>query len=227
MSRGLKAHYPDFRFSGNQVTSDEIDRYDQYQVAFPSFSATHFGSATAGTVSEVNAIGLGNTRADYPRNAAAVFSGSAVVSGTVAITGVDQFGVAQTENFGLAQGTQEAGTVAGTKIFAQITAATATMGTGVIGTGTVSLGVPIAGASTFFGLPVKIAGTADVKAITWCDENGVSTSLNGGTIGAYVNATNHSFRGTEDLAGTMIYTALIKSSYFDETLTGTIANLSQ
>ena len=227
MSRGLKEHYPDMRFSGNQVLPDEIDRYDQYVVSFPAISATYFGSATEGTVSEVTAIGLGNTRADYPRAVAAIYSGSASVSGTVAITGVNQFGVAITESVSLTQGTQIVGTAVGTKIFAHVTGATATMGTGVSGTGTVSLGVPIDGTSAWFGLPAKIGGTSDVKLITWCDENGLATALNGGTIGGYVSVTDHAFRGTEDLAGTMIYTILMKSSFLDETTTGTIANLAQ
>ena len=225
--RGMKRHYPDFRFSGNQVTPDEIDRYEQYQVINPAISATFFGSATAGTVSQVAAIGLGNTRADFPRNVAAVFSGSASVSGTVAVTGVDFFGVAQTESVGLAQGTQTAGTASGTKVFAQVTAATCTFGTGVSGTGTVSLGVPIAGTEARFGLPSKLSGTSDVKAITWSNETGVSIPLNGGTIGGYIDATNYSFWGTADLEGTTTLTALVKPLGFDETVSGTVANLAQ
>lgn len=210
----LKRHYIDFQAQiNNKVTPDEIDAYQQYQVINPSISATHFGSATAGTVSQVVAIGLGNTVADYPRTIAAIFSGSASVSGTVAVTGKNQFGVTITENLGLAQGTQEAGTVNGTSIFAEVSAATATMGTGVTGTGTVSLGVPVAGTAAKFGLPSKIAAAADVKAITWTDENGVSTPLNGGTIASYVGTANHDFRGTETLAGTMTYSVLFRSTW--------------
>ena len=222
--RGLKRHYPDVRFSGNQVTPDELDRYEVYQVINPSISATHFGSATAGTVSQSVTVGLGNTVADYPRNVALVFSGSASVSGTATITGQDQFGGTLTETIGQAQGTQQAATVAGTSIFATVGGCTVTMGTGVVGTGTVSLGVPTAGSATLFGLPARIGGSTDVKSITWTDENGVSTPLNGGTIAGYVGTANHTFRGTEDLAGTMSYSVWFKPSYVPNT-SGTLANL--
>jgi hypothetical protein len=137
----LKRHYPDIRFSGNLVTPDEIDRYEQYQVINPAISATFFGSATAGTVSQAVTVGLGNTVADYPRNVDLVFTGSASVSGTATVTGKDQFGASITETISQAQGTQEAAVVSGTKVFAEVSACTVAMGTGVVGTGTVSLGV--------------------------------------------------------------------------------------
>lgn len=213
----LKRHYPDVRFSGNKVTPDEIDVYDQYQVINPAISATHLGTATAGTATQVVAIGLGNTTLDYPRNLAAVFSGSASVSGTVAVTGVDQFGAPQVESLSLAQGTQEAGNGAGTKVFARVTAATATFGTGVIGSGTVSLGVDTVGTTLLFGLPSKIRAVSDVKAITWSSTAGVSLPVNGGTISsAHVSVSAHAFRGTGTLAGTQAYSVLFRSTYESE-----------
>lgn len=222
----LKTRFPDVRFSGNMVTPDEIDRYEQYQVINPAISATHLGSATAGTVSQVAAIGLGNTRLDYPRNVAAIFSGSADVSGTVAVTGKDQFGVTQTESLALANGTQTAGTAAGTKVFAQVSAATATFGTGVIGSGTVSLGVDIAAATHLFGLPTKIRAVTDVKSITWSSTGGISLPINGGTIqsSTYVSTAVHAFRGSGVLAGTQAFTVLFKTSWPAETL-APMANL--
>lgn len=222
----LKRHLPDVRFSGNQVTPDEIDRYEQYQVINPAISATFFGSATAGTVSEAVTVGLGNTRADYPRAVALIFSGSASVSGTATVTGKDQFGASITESLGLAQGTQTAGTAAGTKVFAQVSACSVTMGTGVSGTGTVSLGVPVAGTSALFGLPTKLGAVADVKAITWSNSTGVSIPINGGTVASstYVDITNHGFKGSATLAGTMTYTVLFKPSYVSESL-AKMANL--
>jgi len=214
----LKRHYPDFRFSDNRVTPDEIDVYDQYQVINPAISATHFGSVTAGTLSQVAAIGLGNTVADYPRNVIAAFSGSAAVSGSVTITGVDQFGAAQTETVGLAQGTQVTGNGVGTKVFARVSAATATFGTGVLGTGTVSLGVDTGATTHLFGLPSKIRAVTDVKSITWSSTGGISIPINGGTIQSttFVNTTAHAFRGSAALAGTQTLTALFRSSRISE-----------
>lgn len=222
----LKVYFPDVRFSGNMVTPDEIDRYEQYVVVNPTTSATHFGSATAGTVSQVVAIGLGNTRADFPRNIAAVFSGSAALSGTVAITGKNQFGVSITESVGLSQGTQIVGTAVGTSVFAQVTAATATFGTGAIGSGTISLGVDIAAATHLFGLPAKIGAVTDIKAITWSNSTGLSIPINGGTVASstYANTANHWFRGSALLAGTMTLTALFKPSFAAESL-AKMANL--
>lgn len=222
----LKRHYPDVRFAGNKATPDEMDRYEQYQVINPAISATHFGSATAGTVSQVVAIGLGNTRADYPRNIAAVFSGSASLSGTVAVTGKDFFGNTITESVGLAQGTQTAGTAAGTKVFAQVSAATATFGTGVVGSGTVSLGVDIVGTTLLFGLPTKLGAVSDVKAITWSSTGGVSVPINGGTVASttFVDTNVHAFRGSATLAGTQAYTVLFRPTYVSED-TGLISNL--
>lgn len=210
----LKRHYVDFQAqTGNKVTPDEIDRYEVYTVTNPGISATAIGSATAGTVSQVVAIGLANVRPDYPRTLLATWSGSASVSGTVAVTGKDQFGASRSETFELAQGTQEAGTDFGTVPFAEITTATATFGTGVIGTGTVSLGYAIVGTQALFGLPAKIGATSDVKHITWTTEAGVPTVINGGTISSYVGTENHTFRGTGTLAGTMTYQVWFRPTY--------------
>lgn len=211
----LKRHYPDVRFGANQVTPDEIDRYEQYQVINPAISTTFFGSATAGTVSQAVTVGLGNTVADYPRSVALVFTGSASVSGTATVTGKNQFGVSQSETLALAQGTQTAGVVDGTLVFAEISACSVAMGTGVSGTGTVSLGVGTTEGKVKFGLPAKLGGVADVKAITWTTESGIPTVLNGGTVAStdYVDTTNHAFLGSAALEGTTTYSVLFKPSY--------------
>jgi hypothetical protein len=221
----LKRHYPDIRFSGNLVTPDEIDRYEQYQVINPAISVTFFGSATAGTASQAKALGLGNTVADYPRNVAAVFSGSAAVYGTVAVTGKDQFGNSQIESLALATGTQEAGVVNGTKIFAEVSAATCTFGT-ITGTGTCSLGVGTTKTACLFGLPTKIGSVNDVKAITWTNSTGVAIPINGGTVNSstYVDVDVHAFEGSADLEGTTTYSVLFKPSYVAESL-AKMANL--
>lgn len=221
----LKRHYPDVRFSGNLVTPDEIDRYEQYQVINPAISVTFFGSATAGTASQAKALGLGNTVADYPRSVAAVFSGSAGVYGVVSVTGKDQFGATQTETLTQAAGTQEAAVVDGTKVFAEVTAATCTFGT-ITGTGTCSLGVGTTEGAVKFGLPAKIGAVTDVKAITWTTKSGIPTVLNGGTVAStdYVDTTNHAFLGSAALEGTTTYSVLFKPSYVAESL-AKMANL--
>jgi len=213
----LKRHFPDVRFSGNKVTPDEVDVYDQYQVINPAISATHVGSATAGTVSQVVAIGFTNVTMDYPRNLAAVWSGSAAVSGTVQVIGKNQFGVVGTESLALANGTQTAGTSAGTQIFANVNAATATFGTGVVGSGTVSIGVDTVGTTLLFGLPSKIGAVTDVKAITWSSTGGISLPINGGSVtSSHVSTAVHAFRGTGALAGTQTYTVLFRPTFVAE-----------
>ena len=209
----LKRHYIDFQGqTDNKVTPDEIDRYEVYHVINPGIGAADLGSATEGTVSEVTAIGFVTIKPDYPRTLLATWTGSASLSGAVAVTGKNQFGETISEDFSLAQGTQITGSDAGTKIFAELTSATATMGTGVSGTGTVSLGYAIATTAAAFGLPAKIGGTADVKSITWT-KDGLAVALNQGTIGAYVGTAYHEFSGTETLAGTMSYTVWYKPTY--------------
>lgn len=209
----LKRHYIDFQsMTGNKVTPDEVDRYEVYSVISPGIGAASIGSATAGTVSEVFALGLANVRPDYPRNLLATWTGSASLSGTIAVTGKNQFGEAISESFALAQGTQVTGTDAGSEIFAEVTSSTSTFGTGVSGTGTASLGYAIAGTACKFGLPAKIGGSADVKSITWTAD-GLAVALGGGTIGAYVGTAKHEFAGTETLAGTMSYQVWFKPTY--------------
>lgn len=223
----LKRHHIDFQAqTGNQVTVDEIDRYEIYDVVNPAISATYIAAATAGTANQVGALTLASIAPDYPRTLRAVWTGSAAVSGTVAVAGRDQFGVIRSENFALAQGTQEIGTANGTIPFSKITSATATFGTGVTGTGTVSLGLAIAGTAARFGLPVKIKSASDVKRITWTT-GGLAVAVNGGTISAdYVDLNNHSFAGTATLAGTMSYQVWVKSTWkADGDNMGTIANL--
>jgi len=229
-TRGLKNHNPDFNKGfvtpTNQVTPDEIDTTKSYSVIFPAISATWLAAVATGTVSQARAMTMAATTCDYPRSVASFWTGSASNSGTMVVTGKNQFGGTQTESLALAQGTQWSGTANGTKVFAQVSAATCSFGTGVTGTGTVSLGFSDEAGSAVFGIPDRIAGTADVLGIQWADETGLSVALNGGTIGAYVDATNHSFRGTEALAGTMVFTCLYKPSYAPVS-SGTLANLTQ
>lgn len=214
---GLGEHNYEFIQSGGQVTPNEIDRYEKVNTGILSISATWVGTAAGGTSTQAKALVLINKLLDHPRNLLYAAVGTNDMGGTWVVNGKDQFGQVITEtvtNGTVAQGTP-AFAVAGTKIFAEVTSGTFTVATGAVGAGSAQLGVAIgtAGTAAFkLGLLTKIASTADVKAITWIKEN-VATTLKGGTIGAYVDATNHAIGGTSIMAGTESYNILLKSTW--------------
>lgn len=214
---GLGEHNPGFTFAKKQVAANEIDQYTRINTGILSISSTWVGTAAGGTSTQAKALVLINTLLDYPRNLLYSCVGTSDMGGTWVVNGYDQFGQPITET--VANGTVAAGTpafaVAGTKIFAKVTSGTFTVATGAVGAGSARLGVAIgtAGTTAFkLGLLTKIASTLDVKAITWVKEN-VPTTLNGGTIGAYVDATNHAFTGTSIMAGTESYSVLVKPTF--------------
>lgn len=210
---GLKDNFPGVfaKDTGYGVTPDEMDMYRKYDVIFPTTSITWFGTTAAGTAGAAKAYVVINKTADYPRNVAAAVEGTADMGGVWVINGKNQFGESITETITVGTAAN-GGTVAGTKIFAEVLSGTCTIAATGVGNGTPKLGVDTTGTTLLFGLPDKIASTADVKAITWAKEN-VVTTLNGGTIGAYVDTTQHGFRGTADLAGTEVYSVLYKPTY--------------
>lgn len=211
---GLKEHYVDFGVSKSQVTPDEIDRYERMNTGILSISTTWFGTTAAGTSTQAKPLVLINAIADHPRNALYQVAGSSDMGGTWVINGYDQFGGYQTETVAIGTAAN-GGSVAGTVIWGSMTSGTFTFTTGDVGSGTPKLGVAVgtAGTTAFkLGLLTKIASTLDVKAITWIKEN-VVTTLGGGTIGAYVDATNHAFTGSAIMAGTESYTVLLKSTF--------------
>ena len=215
---------PSIKLVGELVAPDEIDRYEQYVISFPSISATWFGTfpvagtAATGTLVVINAI------ADYPRSALLVLAGSAAgMAGTLALYGTDQFGGSINESFGFGSA-DNGGTVVGSKIFAQISAGTLSFGTAV-GGGTASVGVDITGTTALFGLPSKIAGTTDVKAITRSTAAGAQT-VGGGTIAAFVDKTTHAIKSPATLTGSQIISVLYKPTY-DAENEAKMANLSQ
>jgi len=215
---------PSIKLVGELVAPDEIDRYEQYVIAFPSISATWFGTfpvagtAATGTLVVINAI------ADYPRNVEFALAGSAVgMAGTLALYGTNQFGVAVNESITFTAG-DNGGTGVGTKIFAQISAGTLSFGTAV-GSGTASVGVGTTGTTTLFGLPCKIGGTTDVKAITRSTTAGAQT-VGGGTIAAFVNKPFHAIKAPATLIGSTIISVLYKPTY-DAENEAKMANLSQ
>lgn len=212
---GLKKYFPDVRMGGNKVTPDEIDRYENYYVVHPSVSDTFYGTVST-AVTTGAAIVFTNVRADYPRNILFTMLGVAGgMGGTAVVNGKDQFGVTiqETVSFGSAAG---GGTVAGTKVFSQLTSGSVTGVVGLGGTavGTAKLGVAsgtASGIANLFGLPVRVQAVGDVKTLTWVN-NGTVTAVNGGTItSSHVGTANHTFMGTSVVA--------ITDSYYVRTLT--------
>lgn len=212
---GLKRHHADFRFSGNKVTPDEIDQRVYYKVMKPSASATFIGTVEA---TGADSFVIDQTKVDYPRTLLLTITGVAGgMGGTATITGTDQFGIAQTETvgFGSAAG---GGTVAGTKIFDTVSAATVDGLDGLGGTavGTASIGFAIGTAANivaWFGLPVRIGAVSDVKRIIWND-NGTIKGVNGGTLSTtYVDTSRHAFRHNEVLAAADDLYVEVLSSY--------------
>ena len=225
---GLKEHYIDFGVSKSQATPDELDRYEHLNTGILSISATWVGTCAGGTATVAKPLVLINTLLDHPRNLLYSAVGTNDFGGTWTVNGKDQFGQTITET--VTNGTVAAGTpafaVAGTKIFAQVTSGTFTATSTSVGSGSARLGVAIgtAGTTAFkLGLLTKIAGSTDVKAITWTTQN-VTTTLNGGTIGALVDATNHAFTGTSIMAGTESYKVILKPS-FDNSFKANMAKL--
>ena len=78
-------------------------------------------------------------------------------------------------------------------------------------------------------MPIKIAGTADVRSITWYN-NQVATALNKGTnLGSLVSPAGgttppHAFQGTSGVANTDAYSVVIKTQW-DNVFKGEMTNL--
>jgi hypothetical protein len=226
---GLKKSLPDFAFSGNQVSPNDIDRYEQYFVFAPSVDTAYIGTVSSSTANA--AVVFKNAYPDYPRNVAySVTGGATGQGGTFTLAGQDQFGGTAVERvvIGSANG---GGTTQGTQIFAKFGAGTYSPNGQAGSTGTAAIGFGTASGITgnWFGLPTKIGGTADVKNILWVTTN-TPTTLNGGTaIGTLVSAGSgtrplHAFQGTSGVAITDRYLVTYKPS-FDASALGTTANL--
>lgn len=222
---GLKQHFPEFAFAGNQVAPNDIDQYEQYVVGNPTTSATWFGTMTGTTTT---ALGTSlQTTADYPRNVYYTVSGiaSGTYGGVFTANIVDQFGQLITETVTIATAVN-GGTTFGTAIAAKVTsfgfATTASSGT-FIGTANVGVGTLSNGSaqSNWFGLMTKLAGTSDVKTITWIN-NGTATGIAKGTnFGTSVQVNPPAFQGTSGVAITDRYTVIVDSS-FDASGTGRV-----
>lgn len=215
---GLAERFPEFQAPGLQVTPNELDRYEFIHTGILSTSATYIGTSAGGTATVPKALVLITRITDYPRNLLYSVVGTNDIAGTFTTNGFDQFGQPITETVTQA-GTVAAGTpafaIAGTKIFASVTSGTFTAKSDTVGLGSARWGVAVGTAGTLafkLGLLTKIAGSTDVKNITWVKEN-VATGLAGGTIGALVDTTNHAFTGTAIMAGTESYRVLVKTTF--------------
>ncbi len=228
---GLAEHFPEFAFAGEKVQQLDIDQYVIYEVYAPSIDSAFIGTKNVVAAGTVANLVFKSHLPDYPRNLLYNVTGVAGgMGGTFVAKGSDQFGSPVTETCGL--GTAAGGgSVQGTAVFGSVTTITVTTG-GLGGTavGTSSVGFStVAGVNgNWFGLPVKVGGTADLRTITWINGT-VSTAINAGTnFGTLVNVGGtlppHAFQGTSGVAGSDAYVVTIKTTS-DQTNKGVMANL--
>lgn len=207
---GLKKYHPDFAFSVNAVTPDEIDRYEMTQFVMPGTASTWWASAgTAGT-SASQALVMINRLPDYPRNVNFALAGSAAgMAGTLTYNGYDQFGSLYQESisFGTAA---NGGTAVGTKVCARMESGTLNYGTAV-GAGTPAIGF-VPGTGCLLGLPHKISAATDVVAMSQIAGTGAIT-FNGGTIAGFVSTAQHAVRPVAALTGTQVINVWARSTY--------------
>lgn len=207
---GLKRELIGFRKGpGNKVTPDEIDSYKQYCIIKPSASTTYVGTVNPGTVA--GTFVLDQARLDYPRNVLFSVTGPAGgAGGTATVSGKNQFGVLGTETITIASA-NGGGTTAGSLVFAEITLASYDPNGGD-NTGTPALGVAIGTAATDveakFGIPDKLGGTADIKAVTWIDNGTAKTH----DAAAAADTTYHAFVPAQAVAAADDYIILYKPS---------------
>ncbi len=232
---GLKRAMPELRSgylgtntSAYGITADELDMLLQYNITFPA-AVTGIGSTwlyvgSSGTANVVAITPL-NVINDFPRNYHFSIQGSATgMAGSTTINGVDQFGSTVSETIGF--GSTDNGAVqAGTKVFAQFTSGTVNYGTFAGVNGTLRIGLGMTGTTALFGLPNRISGTKDVKAITFSTGTGALT-VGGGTIAAFVNSPMHAIASPYNVAGTTIISVLYKPTFNPENI-AVASNLSQ
>lgn len=173
---------------GGKIHPTEIDEVKQftYLKLSGSDSAIVNACALGSVTSATGTLTLAYT--DYPRNLMVSFkeTGGTVAKATATVTGKDQFGKVVSEVYAcVSLGTTS---VAGTKIFDQITAVSAVVGS--FGTGAIDLrvGYPIGAGSARLGLFTKISKAADVRKVTVIDNAVVIP----GTV--TVDTTNHAIK---------------------------------
>jgi len=190
---GLAEYCPAFQGAGAQITPNSIDRYEIYQIIAPMIGTDVMGTAE-GTSTQAVTGAFNQVLADYPRSytVSIVGESGSTTGGTFTLTGKDQFGNVLSENFAKTVAVN-GGTVAGTKVFAQFTSFLGTIGTTNAGVGTALLIPSVTGTTALFGLPTKIAGSADVRSMSF-GSTGVPKAVNGGTIGAFVNVAQNAIK---------------------------------
>lgn len=212
----LKRAQPGLRFALSEyaVTPDEIDKYSIYTVVNPSADTAWYFLGTAGTAKVQPGTWL-TVCPDYPRNNEFSITGSAVgMAGTAIINGKDQFGKSKTETLGFGSA-NNGGTVIGTQVFAQITSGTFYYGTAV-GGGTLRYGFGTGGTTCLFGLPDKLGGTSDILLFSFGSQS-ASKKVGSGTLGAWVNTTQHAVLAPNDIVGSTTHLSVwYKSSYNGE-----------
>ena len=221
---GLKRREPALTFGGYNITPDEIDRYEVYNIVGPGTNVSHYFLGTSGTAN-VTAMTLLNFTPDYPRNLQFSILGSSVgQAGSVDVNGRDQFGSSISETLGFGS-TDNGGSVVGTRVFAQVANGTIRYGTfaGILGTS--RLGFSLVGTTTLFGLPFKVAVTKDVVHIGAVGGT-AAISANGGSAGSLVNVAMHAIKSPANVNGTMSI-VVWATSKFDATNMGTVANGTQ
>ena len=210
---------------GAQVAQSDLDQYDVVAIDSPSVSASWFGTCNGGTAASGPAITLINALADYPRNIQYTCTGvaSGTFGGTFQVNYIDQFGVGGQEKVTIASAAN-GGTTYGTAIVAKFISGTFTSqgssggstGTAQIGFGTAANG---SAQSNWFGLMTRIAGTSDVKMITWINSTTVTTLNKGTAIGTLVaydsngSLPSSAFQGTSGVAITDHYKVVLKPTY--------------
>lgn len=235
----LKKGLPELRFTGwigaanptpiYAVTPDEIDRYEVITIDAPAsptgIAPTWVGTQKSGTADTAKALTLLNVIPDWPRSLEFAIAGSSVgMAGTTTVVGVDQFGspISETMGFGSAD---NGGTVAGTRVFAQITSVTTNYGTFAGANGTLRVGLGTAGTTALFGLPFKVGGTTDLKILSFTAGTG-AVSINGGTIAAFIDVPTSSIKAPFNIVGTTSMTAWVRPTANTESIS-LVANLKQ
>lgn len=208
---GFKKSQPGLRFAAEKITPDEIDRYEIVSVT-PGTAIAWYWLGTSGTADVKNNVTLLNRLPDWPRNIQFNITGSSVgMAGSMDATGRDQFGSLITETIGFGS-VDNGGSALGTKVFGEVTSINVRFGTFAGANGTTRIGLSSAGTTTLFGLPVKLQASTDV---VWMGANGGTDaiSINGGTIGTMVLASQHAIRAVKPVTGTVEYRAWVRSSY--------------
>jgi len=213
----FKKFMPAVRFNNEKIDADEMNLYQQYVINVPGTAINCIGTAAGGSNTQSKAMVITNQQVDYPRTLlfSVVNTAGSTNCGSAYIVGKDQWGKAQTETIGLVLGTATQSN-SGTKIFSEVTAATATYGADQANNGTGQIGVAsgtTAGSNVFsFGLPWRLGAKTDIKSINYA-KNFVPQVLNAGTPADLVTVNPPQFTGTVILGTADCFTVKALPTY--------------